>query len=317
MLGYAASIPPATNPCCGILENVTAHPQLKVASGDNRLSTKEAANPSNITTISANRATAWRQLLLDLWLYRDLLFALVERDIKVRYKQTAMGVVWVILQPLITAGAFALIFGKVAKMPAGELPYGLFYLAALVPWVCFAQALSASAASVESHAGMISRVYFPRMIIPCAAVLGAVPDFLIGFAFLNLVAALLGHWRMWLLVLMPGLLLIQLAASTGLGLFLAALNAQYRDVKYAIPFLIQVGLLATPVIYPLHILPKWAIQLEALNPMAGVVSVYRWAVGGQAPEPFLIIGNAVAAAILLALGSVFFQARERWLADVL
>ena len=272
---------------------------------------------ADITTITAKRTTAWKQLIVDLWHYRDLLFTLVERDIKLRYKQTAMGVVWVILQPLVTAGAFALIFGKIAKMPVGDMPYSLFYLSALVPWVCFAQALSASAASIEGHAGMISKVYFPRMIVPCAGVLGAVPDFLIGFAFLNLVAAAMGYWSMWLLVLMPPLLLLQLTAATGLGLFLAALNAQYRDVKYAIPFIIQVGLLATPIIYPLTALPQWAIRLEALNPMAGVVSLYRWAVGGQAPEPSLWMGNALAAAILLVLGSVFFQARERQLADVL
>lgn len=255
--------------------------------------------------------------MVDFWLYRDLLFSLIERDLKLRYKQTAMGVVWVILQPLVTAGAFALIFGKVAKMPVGDLPYGLFYLSALVPWVCFAQALSASAASIESHSGMISKVYFPRMIVPCAAVLGTVPDFLIGFAFLNLAAALMGHWSPWLLGLMPLLLMIQLAAATGLGLFLAALNAQYRDVKYAVPFFVQVGLLATPIIYPLNALPEWAIRVEALNPMAGVVSLYRWAVGGQPPDPSILIGNVLAAVILLVLGCLFFQARERRLADVL
>lgn len=272
---------------------------------------------SDITTISAERTTAWRQLLVDLWRYRDLFLSLVERDVKIRYKQTAMGVVWVILQPLVTAGAFALIFGKVAKMPVGDVPYSLFYLSAVVPWVCFAQALSASAASVESHAGMISKVYFPRIIIPCAAVLGTVPDFLIGFALLNFVALALGRWTPWLVGLMPVLLLIQLAAAAGAGFFLAALNAQYRDVKHAIPFFIQIGLLATPVIYPLHTLPDWAIRLETLNPMAGIVSLYRWTVGGENVDTRLLIANAFAAVILLVVGSIFFQARERKLADVL
>jgi lipopolysaccharide transport system permease protein len=272
---------------------------------------------SDITTISAETTTRWRQLIVDLWLYRDLFISLVERDIKLRYKQTALGVIWVILQPLVTAGAFALIFGKVAKMPVGNLPYSLFYLSALVPWICFAQSLSAASMSIEGQASMISKVYFPRMIVPCAAVLGTVPDFLIGFAFLNLVAALLGQWSFWLVAVMPVLLLMQLAAAIGAGLFLAALNAQYRDVKYAIPFLIQVGLLATPIIYPLHTLPEWAIRLQALNPMAGVVTAYRWAVGGETPGLSLLMANAVAAAILLALGSVFFQSRERRLADVL
>jgi lipopolysaccharide transport system permease protein len=272
---------------------------------------------SDITTISAESTTRWRQLMIDLWLYRDLLISLVERDIKLRYRQTAMGVIWVILQPLVTAGAFALIFGKIAKMPVGNLPYSLFYLSALVPWICFSQALSAAAMSIEGQAGMISKVYFPRMIVPCAAVLGTVPDFVIGFTFLNLVAALLGHWSFWLVGLMPVLLLMQLAAAIGAGLFLAALNAQYRDVKYAIPFLVQIGLLATPVIYPLHTLPEWAIRLEALNPMAGVVTVYRWTIGGETPDVSLLIANAFAAVILLGLGSVFFQSRERRLADVL
>lgn len=272
---------------------------------------------SEITTISADRAIAWRQLLLDLWRYRDLFFSLIERDVKVRYKQTAMGVVWVILQPLVMAGAFALIFGKVVKMPVGGMPYSLFYLSALVPWVCFSQALFASAASIESQAGMISKVYFPRIIIPSAAVLGTVPDFLIGFTLLNVVAAVMGHWTPWLVGLMPLLLLVQLAAATGLGLFLAALNAQYRDVKHAVPFLIQVGLLATPVIYPLRTLPEWALRLEVLNPMAGIVSMYRWTVGGEPPDRPLLVANILAAAILLVLGCVFFQARERRLVDVL
>jgi lipopolysaccharide transport system permease protein len=270
-----------------------------------------------VTRIAAHQRDQFRQLLFDFWNYRDLFRAFLERDVKVRYRQTLLGVLWVILQPLATAGAFSLIFGKLGGISVGVLPYVLFYLAGFVPWVSFAQALSQSGMSLEQHAGLISKVYFPRMIAPWAGVAGTLPDFLIGFLVLNGAALIMGYWSFWLIAVMPLMLFIQLATAGGLGLILAALNAQFRDVRYVIPFAIQMGMLATPVLYPVERLPEWARWIQIVNPMAGVVSVYRWALGGVAPEVWMLAGNGVTALLLLLIGMLFFQSRESKLVDTL
>jgi lipopolysaccharide transport system permease protein len=272
---------------------------------------------TSVTVISAERHERLRQFLRDLWEYRELFLTFLVRDLKVRYKQTALGVIWVILQPLFLMGAFSLIFGKVARMPSDGLPYALFYLGALVPWNTFATAVSQSALSMEANAQLISKVYFPRLVVPGAIVFGSFVDFLIGWTVLNILAAGMGYWDWRLPALTPVLLLIQGCTALGVGLVLAALNAQYRDVKHAIGFLVQVLMLATPVIYPASRLPAVVQDWLFLNPMAVVVTTYR-AILKSAPVgggPLLLAG--LAAAVYLVGGLWFFRRREQRLADIL
>jgi len=272
---------------------------------------------TSVTIISAGRHVQFRQFLKDLWDYRELFLTFVQRDIKVRYKQTALGVIWVILQPLFMVGAFSLIFGKIARMPTDGLPYTMFYIAAIVPWNTFATALSQSALSMESHAHLISKVYFPRMVVPGGIVCGSFVDFGIAFGLMNGLAIYLGHWDWRLLPLAPLLLLIQALTALGIGLALAILNAQYRDVKHAVGFLVQVFMLATPVIYPLSRLPQWAQDWAFLNPMAVVVTTYRDVLKGETLD-FRLLTLAFATSIAyLAFGIWFFRKREARLADVL
>ena len=269
------------------------------------------------TIISAERHERIRQFMRDLWDYRELFWTFVERDVKVRYKQTALGVVWVILQPLFMMGAFSIIFGKIAKMPTDGLPLPLFYLAALVPWNTFATALSQSALSMESNAQLISKVYFPRVVVPGGIICGSFVDFAIGWTLLNGVAIWLGHWHWQLVVLTPLLLFMQGSTAFGVGLVLAMLNAQYRDVKHAVGFVVQIFMLATPVIYPLSKLPLWAQHWAFFNPMAVVVTTYR-SVLQNAPVDWQFIGLALIVALAYLTGGLwFFRRREVFLADVL
>jgi lipopolysaccharide transport system permease protein len=270
-----------------------------------------------ITSIRAGKRAAFRRFFVDVWAYRDLLGAFLMRDVKVRYKQTILGVLWVLIQPLATAGAFALIFGGIAKMPVGGMPYPLFYLVALVPWSHFATSLTSAASSMESSAGLISKVYFPRVVVPLASLSATLPDFLIGSVMVHVLALHYGLWSIWLLLLTPLLYLTSMATAAGAGLLLAALNAQYRDVRYMVPFLVQLGMLASPLIYPITEIPERFQMLLYANPLAGVLTCYRWAVGGAAPDTGLLIGNVLFASLYLAIGCVFFRWKEGRLVDVL
>jgi len=270
-----------------------------------------------ITTIKAGKKDAIIRFVLDVFAYRELFTAFLVRDIKIRYKQTILGIIWVIVQPLVTAGAFALIFGGIAKMPVGEMPYTLFYITALVPWTNFSASLTSAASSMEASAGLISKVYFPRVVVPLASIVATLPDFLIGFTLVNAVALYFGTWSIWLVLLMPFVHLATMATAGGIGLFLAALNAQYRDVRYVVPFAVQLGLLASPIIYPIDKIPDIAQKILYANPVAGIISVYRWAAGGPLPDGNLIIANAIFALIYLVIGCAFFRMKEGRLVDVL
>jgi len=266
--------------------------------------------------ISAQRQERLRQFLQDLWDYRELFWTFVLRDVKVRYKQTALGVVWVVLQPLFMTGAYSLIFGKIARMPTGGLPYALFYLGALVPWSTFAAALSQSAQSLETNAQLISKVYFPRLVVPGAIVCGSFLDFLIGWCVLVVVAVSMGYWHWQLAAITPLLMLIQAGTVLGVGLVLAALNAQYRDVKHTINFFVQIFMLATPVIYPLSRVPAWARPYMFLNPMTAVVTGYRDTLQGVALDWNLVGLSLAMAGFYCAAGMWFFRRRELTLADI-
>lgn len=268
------------------------------------------------TVISAERHERLRQFLKDIWDYRELFVTFVERDIKVRYKQTALGVAWVILQPLFITGAFSLIFGKIARMPTDGLPYALFYLAALVPWNTFATALSQSAMSLEANAHLISKIYFPRVVVPGGIICGSLLDFAIGWGVLCIVAVTMGHWHWLFLPITPLLLVIQVFTVAGLGLALAALNAQYRDVRHTIGFLVQVLMLATPVIYPASRLPAALQPWLFLNPMAVVITAYRDILQGRPLDWIQIPLALLASLVYLAAGLWFFRKREARLADI-
>lgn len=253
----------------------------------------------------------------ELWAYRELLYFLTWRDLKVRYKQTALGVGWAIIQPLFTMLIFSLFFGRLAKMPSDGVPYPLFALAALVPWTLFSYGLGQASNSVVESANLIRKVYFPRLAIPLATVLSAVVDFCL--AFLLLVAMMLYHGltptihALWL----PLLVLLTLMTALGVALWMSALNVQYRDVRYVIPFLTQLWMFATPIAYPSSLLSDPWRAVYGLNPMAGVVEGFRWALLGTntAPGPMILV-SAVASSALLISGAYYFRRMESSFADI-
>jgi lipopolysaccharide transport system permease protein len=259
----------------------------------------------------------------ELWGYRELLYFLVWRDIKVRYKQTLLGAAWAVLQPLATMVVFTIFFGRLANVGSEGLPYPIFSFAALLPWTFFAQGLTGSSNSVVGSANLITKVYFPRLIIPVAAVLTGVVDFAIASVLLIPLMATYDVWPGAAVILAPVFLILCCGVCLGAGLWLAALNAEFRDVRYVIPFLVQMWLFVTPVIYPASRvlamlrragLPAW---LLGLNPMAGVVEGFRWTLLGTPPPPLqVVIASAAMAAVLLVSGMAYFRRMERSFADV-
>jgi len=254
--------------------------------------------------------------LREAWSYRELLYFFVWRDVKVRYQQTVIGVAWVILQPLLSMGVFTLFFGRLAKLPSDGLPYPLFYFLALAPWTYFSTALSSATNVVVDNQRIITRVYFPRLILPLSSVLSGLADFAIAWVVMVVMVVGYGLRPGPPVVWLPFLLLLALGTALGVGLWLSALNALYRDVRYVVPFLMQFWLLASPVAYPSSLVPaKWQ-WLYGLNPMAGVIEGFRWALTGhgQAPGP-LLAASATAVALLLVGGAMFFAHMEGAVAD--
>jgi lipopolysaccharide transport system permease protein len=260
----------------------------------------------------------WRWLdLRELWRYRELLYFLVWRDVKVRYKQTVLGASWAIIQPFLTMVVFSLFFGRLAQVPSDDLPYPVFSFAALVPWTFFATGLTQSANSLVNSQGLLKKVYFPRLALPVASVLSGAVDFLLAFVVLLgmmvYYAILPTAQIVWLLPL----LVLALITSLGAGLWLAALNVRYRDVRHVIPFLVQIWLFATPIAYPSSLVPDPWRTVYGLNPMVGVVEGFRWALLGVDTEPGPMIAASTAAACALLVGGAFYFRRlERTFADV-
>ncbi len=255
--------------------------------------------------------------LRDLWEYRELLYFLAWRDIKVRYKQTVLGASWAILQPFFTMVVFSLFFGRLAGIPSEDLPYPIFSYAALVPWQFFANGLSSSADSLVASANLVQKVYFPRLVIPMAAVGSGIVDF--GLAFLVLLGMMVFYGIvptvnvLWL----PLLLLLSLVTSLGAGLWLTAMNVQFRDVRYAVPFLVNAWMFATPIAYPSSLLDEPWRTVYGINPMAGVVEGFRWALLGTDTQPgSMILVSAVVAVGLLISGAYYFRRMEKSFADV-
>ncbi len=258
----------------------------------------------------------WVSLKLDeLWEYRELLYFLTWRDIKVRYKQTALGVAWAILQPFLTMVVFTFI-RSLAKIPSDGLPYPVFCFAALVPWTFFANGLTQSSNSLVGSANLITKVYFPRLTIPLATVLSGVIDVLLAFGLLLLMMVYYGVRPSWQIVYLPLFLLLALITSLGVGLWLSALNVQYRDVRYIVPFLAQFWMLATPIAYPSSLIQEPWRTVFGLNPMAGVVEGFRWALLGRgAPGKLLIVSSLVSILALIG-GAFYFRKMEKTFADL-
>jgi lipopolysaccharide transport system permease protein len=255
--------------------------------------------------------------LRDLWDYRELLYFLVWRDIKVRYKQTVLGAAWAILQPLLTMSVFSVFFGRLAGIPSDGIPYPVFTFTALLPWQLFAHALTESSNSLVANERMITKVYFPRLVIPLSAVLAGLVDFGIAFGVLVVMMFFWGIVPTTAILTLPFFILLALATALAVGLWLSALNVQYRDVRYMIPFLSQFWLFATPIAYPSSLIPEPWRALYGLNPMAGVVEGFRWALLGKAGgTSSLLVVSALIVMVLLVSGLVYFRRMERTFADV-
>lgn len=276
------------------------------------------APPAPLPVTRIQRSGSWVSLNLDeIWRYRELLYFLTWRDVIVRYKQTALGASWAILQPVLTMMVFSLVFGRLSSIPSDGIPYPLFSFAALVPWMFFANGLTQSSNSLVGSANLIQKVYFPRLIIPAASVLGGMVDFLLAFVILLGMMAYYGISPTINVLWLPAFLLLALATSLGVGLWLSALNVRFRDVRYVVPFITQFWLFATPIAYPSSLLQQPWRTLYGLNPMAGVIEGVRWALLGTktAPGP-MIIASTVAAVLLLAGGAYYFRRMERAFADI-
>src|ERR1700674_2214509 len=252
----------------------------------------------------------------EVWAYRELLYFFVWRDVKIRYKQTVIGVAWVVLQPLMTMGVFTLFSGRLAKLPSDGLPYPVFYFSALVPWTYFSTALQSCTSVIVDNQRVITKVYFPRLILPLSAVVSGLVDFAIGFVVLLVVTAIYGIKPTLAALWLPVLLLLAVLTALGVGLWMSALNALYRDVRYVVPFLVQFWMFASPVAYPSSLVPQRWRWLYGLNPMAGVIDGFRWALTGHgvAPGP-LMLASAFAVMVVLLGGLFFFQRMEGTVAD--
>jgi lipopolysaccharide transport system permease protein len=282
------------------------------------------ARLESVPTVVIRPSTGWISLKLEeLWDYRELVYFLVWRDVKVRYKQTVLGAAWAILQPLLTMVVFTIFFGKMANIGSDGLPYPIFSYAGLLPWTFFAQGLTQSSDSLVGSANLLKKVYFPRLVLPTASVLAGVVDFAIAFVVLIGMMVYYGVYPSLTILFLPLLLLLAFSTALGVGMWLSALNVQYRDVRYVVPFFVQIWLFVTPVIYPasrvtakLHELglPAW---LYGLNPMAGVIEGFRWAMlgSGSHPGPVILASSAISGALLVS-GAFYFRRMERSFADV-
>ena len=277
------------------------------------------------TVLFIRPSSGWSALnLKELWLFRELVYFLTWRDVKVRYKQTALGAAWAILQPFLTMVVFSIFFGRLAKVPSDDVPYPIFSYTGLLPWGLFTKALTDASRSLVAQRSMITKIYFPRLAIPIASVLGGVVDF--ALAFLVLIGMMLYynyapnstyHVEITPAILtLPLFLLLAIVTALGVGLWLSALNVLYRDINYIIPFLTQFWLFITPVAYPSSMIPEQWQMIYALNPMTGVVEGFRWALLGtvEAPGPMVLV-SATISILMLITGLFYFRRMERTFAD--
>lgn len=254
--------------------------------------------------------------LRELWLHRELLYFLTWREIKVRYKQTALGFAWAIIQPLFMMIVFTLFFGKLAKIPSEGIPYPIFNYAALLPWMLFAEGITRSTNSMVQDANLIKKVYFPRLVMPVSGILSPLVDFVIAFTILIGMMFYFGFTPTIRILLVPAFLILALMTALGVGLWLSAINVQYRDVRYTVPFLIQLWLFASPVVYSSTLLPEKYRIIYGLNPMAGVIEGFRWALLGTTPPGSLLAVSVIIVVVILVSGAFYFRRMEKTFADM-
>jgi lipopolysaccharide transport system permease protein len=257
----------------------------------------------------------WR----DLFRYRELFYFLAWRDVLVRYKQTVIGVLWAVLRPLLTMLVFTVVFSRIAKLPAEGVPYPVMVFAAMLPWQLFATSLTEGSVSLITNANLISKVYFPRLIVPASAVIVSFVDFAISILLLFVLMAVYRVWPGWPLLLLPLFTALAVLASTGAGTWLAALNVKYRDFRYVVPFIVQFGLYVSPVGFSSTVVPEKWRMLYDLNPLVGIIDGFRWAIaGGRSEFPVASLATAVVMiALLLATGIFYFRRTERTFADII
>lgn len=269
-----------------------------------------------VTVIEPSRG--WVPIdLRDLWQYRDLLYILTMRDIKVRYKQTLLGAAWAIIQPLFTMLIFTLFFGKLAGMPSDGIAYPLFAYAGLLPWTFFSNAVTSSGNSLVGNSNLITKVYFPRMIIPAASVGSGLLDFLIAFGLLVVLMFYYGVGISINILMLPVLVILTSLLAIGIGMWMSALNVKYRDIRYALPFLIQLGMFATPIIYPSSLVPERWRWLLFLNPLSGQIEAYRSAFFGKPFDWLALLISAVLTFVILLYAALTFKRMEKSFADII
>ena len=276
----------------------------------------DLTGPTQRSTILPSRG--WVPInFRDIWAHRELLAFLVWRDLKVRYKQTALGAAWAIIQPVTTMIVFSIFFGRLAKIPSDGLPYPIFAYTALLPWGYFAGSLSSVGSSVVGNSHLITKVYFPRLVVPLASVLGGLVDFAIAFVVL---IGMMWYYHIqptWAILLLPLFLLLALFTALGVGLWFSALNVEYRDARFLLPFVIHIWQVATPVVYPSSLLSEPWRTLYGLNPMVGVTEAFRWALlGSQPPGPLLGVSVGIVALLVLS-GLFYFRRMEKSFADII
>lgn len=277
---------------------------------------KMQSDRTRVPTSVLEPTSGWVPInLRELWEFRDLIYFFTWRDIKVRYKQTILGFTWAIIQPLTAMLIFTLFFGSLAKIPSDGIPYPIFAYAALLPWTLFAESITRSTNSMVMNANIIKKVYFPRIALPISSVISPLLDFALAFTILILMMAYFRITPTLNLIWLPVFLLLAVITSLGIGLWLSALNAMYRDFQYVVPFMVQIWMFASPVVYPVSMVPESYQLLYGLNPMTGVIEGFRWAlVGTNAPGPVIYVSAAISVVILIT-GAFFFRRMQKTFAD--
>lgn len=284
---------------------------------DSQAQAETMTNPPRRKLIIEKRSRLFEMDWSAVWEYRELGYILVWRDITVRYKQTAIGVAWVVLQPLLMMLIFTAVFGKMAKVPSDGIWYPAFSLTGLLPWTYFSQAVSRAGESVVANANMVRKIYFPRLWLPLATVISPLVDFALSMLLLFGLLIYAGIPLTWKVVTLPAFILLAMLTALGLCLFTSALHAKYRDVGHAIPFVIQIWMYLTPIVYPVSLVPEQWRWLYGLNPMVGVIEGFRWALlGGTAPDPVVMVESVIVLSAVIMAGLVYFRRMERQFADI-
>ena len=283
--------------------------------------TAETADPglreAQVPTIIIRPPRKWVPVdFKELWEYREFLYFFTWRDVKLRYKQTGLGIAWAIIQPLFLMIVFSLFFGGLAQIPSDGVPYPLFSLAALLPWTLFAEGMTRSTISMVSNANIMTKVYFPRLIMPVASIMSPLVDFCVAFGILIIMMAYYGFVPTLNVIFLPLLVVFAMMTSLAVGLWLSALNVKYRDFQYTVPFLIQIWMFASPVVYPASMVPEQFRFLYALNPMTGVIEGFRWALLGTNPPTTMIFISLGVVIALLVSGVFYFRRMEQYFADI-